>query len=164
MKFLRSVYKVLALFIISLGIFSSCVTLRPANVTLKRDISQFTRVYIPSTQTVHGSTAVVISGMVLPYSQSVNPRDVIAGMLSKKGYIIINELDERFREETIIVNYGESDRRNVGLGGYTIEVTLQFISAATGELLCTTTAEGCGSTEAEDVKQAVTRALKAVFR
>ena len=85
-------------------------------------------------------------------------------MLSKKGYIILNELDDRFRHETVIVNYGESNRRNFVLGGYTIEVTLQFISASTGELVCTTTAEGYGSTEAADVKQAVTRALKALFK
>ena len=58
----------------------------------------------------------VVSGMVLPYSQSVNPRDVIAGMLSKKGYIILNELDDRFRHETVIVNYGESNRRNFCIG------------------------------------------------
>ena len=161
---MKALYRVLVLLIISLSVFSSCVTLRPATVDWKKDLSMFSRVYIPPTQTIHGSTAIVVSGMVLPYSQSVNPRDVIAGMLSKKGYIILNELDDRFRHETVIVNYGESNRRNFGLGRYTIEVTLQFISASTGELVCTTTAEGCGSTEAADVKQAVTRALKALFK
>ena len=164
MKFLLSIYKGFAFLLVSLSAFSSCVTLRPATVALKNDISRYTRAYIPSTQIVHGTTAIVVSGMTLPYSQSVNPRDVIAGMLAKRGYIILNKLDERLLQETIIVNYGESDRRNIGLGGYTIEVTLQFTSAATGELLCTTTAEGCGSTEAADVKQAVTRALEALFR
>ena len=157
---MKALYRVLVLLIISLSVFSSCVTLRPTTVDWKKDLSIFSRVYIPPTQTIHGSTAIVVSGMVLPYSQSVNPRDVIAGMLSKKGYIILNELDDRFR----LVNYGESNRWNFGLGGYTIEVTLQFISASTGELVCTTTAEGCGSTEAADVKQAVTRALKALFK
>ena len=161
---MKTLYRVLVLLAISLSVFSGCVTLRPATVDRKKDLSMFSRVYIPPTQTIHGSTAIVVSGMVLPYSQSVNPRDVIAGMLSKKGYIILNELDDRFRHETVIVNYGESNRRNLGLGGYTIEVTLQFISASTGELVCTTTAEGCGSTEAADVKQAVTRALKALFK
>lgn len=156
--------RILLCFVIVLGLFSSCVTLRPASISVKQDISKYRRVYIPQTQTVHGSTAIVISGAVLPYSQTVNPRDVIAGMLSKRGYVILDQLEERFLRETIIVNYGESDRRNVGLGGYTIEVTLQFVSAATGELLCTTTAEGCGSTEAADVKQAVTRALEALFK
>lgn len=160
---MKTLYRVLVLLVISLSVFSSCVTLRPATVDRKKDLSMFSRVYIPPTQTIHGSTAIVVSGMVLPYSQSVNPRDVIAGMLSKKGYIILNELDDRFRHETVIVNYGESNRRNFVLG-YTIEVTLQFISASTGELVCTTTAEGCGSTEAADVKQAVTRALKALFK
>ena len=164
MKIGHHISRILIILSLSFGILTSCVTLRPASVILKKDISSYTYVYVPSTQTVHGSTAITVSGMVLPYSQSVNPRDVIAGVLSKRGYVILNELDERFRQETIIVNYGESDRRNVGLRGYTIEVTLQFVSAATGELLCTTTAEGCGSTEAADVKQAVTRALQALFK
>ncbi|WP_299352051.1 hypothetical protein [uncultured Porphyromonas sp.] len=66
---------------------------------------------------VHGTAAIVVSGMTLPYSQSVNPRDVIAGMLAKRGYIILNKLDERLLQETIIVNYGDSDRRNIRLGG-----------------------------------------------
>ena len=117
MKFLLSIYKVFAFLLVSLSAFSSCVTLRPATVTLKNDISRYIRVYIPSTQMVHGTAAIVVSGMTLPYSQSVNPRDVIAGMLAKRGYIILNKLDERLLQETIIVNYGDSDRRNIRLGG-----------------------------------------------
>ena len=59
-----------------------------------------------------------------------------------------------------MVSYGESGRRNLLLGlGYTIEVTLQLISAQTGELVATATAEGCGMTESDDIKQAINRAL-----
>ena len=61
-----------------------------------------------------------------------------------------------------IVNYGESGGRNRGLG-YTIEVTLQFISAETNEMVCSCTAEGQGSTEADDIRQAIKRALGALF-
>lgn len=81
---MKALYRVLVLLTISLSVFSGCVILRPATVDWKKDLSMFSRVYIPPTQTIHGSTAIVVSGMVLPYSQSVNPRDVIAGMLSKK--------------------------------------------------------------------------------
>ena len=147
-----------------LSVFASCVSLQPAAVDVKQGISNYSRVYIPQTQPVNSTTAVVISKTVLPSSQTVNPRDVIAGRLSKRKYIILDRLDERFQNETIIVNYGESNRRSLGLGEYTIEVTLQFVSAATGELLGTTTAEGYGETEAESVKQAVTRALDALFK
>lgn len=164
---MRTIGRILLAFlllVVHTGVFSSCAILKPPTISVSQDIKKYTRVYIPQTQAIHGSTSFVISGTVLPYEQTVNPRDVIAGMLSKRGYIIADHLDERFQKETIIVNYGESGRRNFGLIGYTIEVTLQFVSAETGELLCTTTAEGCGSTEAEDVKQAISRALDALFK
>ncbi|MCI6643318.1 MAG: hypothetical protein MSH18_03825 [Bacteroidales bacterium] len=162
---MRYIYHIRILIILFLlvGTLISCVTLLPPNVAIKKDISKYTRVYIPETQAIQSSTSFLISGVVIPYSQTTNPRDLIAGFLSKRGYIVLHQLDERFRQETIIVNYGESGKRTVGLG-YTIEVTLQFVSAETGELLCTTTAEGCGDTEAGDIKQAVTRALKALLK
>ena len=59
-------------------------------------------------------------------------------------------------------NYGETGRRNV-FWGYTIEITLQILSADTLEVLCTTTAEGMGSTEADDIRIAITRAMEAIF-
>ena len=69
------------------------------------------------------------------------------------------ELKSELADITLIVNYGESGRRNTGLGGYTIEVTIQFISAKTNSLVCSCTAEGQGSTEADDIRQAITRCL-----
>jgi hypothetical protein len=54
------------------------------------------------------------------------------------------------------VNYGESGKRDRGLG-YTIEVTIQFISAKTHTQICSCTAEGQGETEADDIRQAITR-------
>jgi hypothetical protein len=47
----------------------------------------------------------------------------------------------------------------VGWGGYTIEVTIQFVSAKTNSLVCSCTAEGIGSTEADDIREAITRCL-----
>ena len=57
---------------------------------------------------------------------------------------------------------GESGRRNRGLG-YTIEVTIQFISAKTKQMICSCTAEGQGETEADDIRQAIRRALDGLF-
>ncbi len=64
--------------------------------------------------------------------------------------------------QTMIVNFGETGRRNVNMG-YSIEVTIQFISAATQLPICTCTAEGQGATEADDVREAILRALKPLF-
>ena len=47
--------------------------------------------------------------------------------------------------------------------GYTIEVTIQFSSAKTNEMICSCTAEGQGETEADDIRQAIRRALTSLF-
>lgn len=47
--------------------------------------------------------------------------------------------------------------------GYTIEVTIQFISANLNTLICSCIAEGQGETEADDIRQAITRCLTEVI-
>lgn len=90
---------------------------------------------------------------------------MISGYLIKKGFVILPEKDDEVLSDTLIVNYGESGRRYVYLGmGYTTEVTIQFIAAQTNKIVCVTTAEGIGDTEADDIKEAITRALDAIFK
>ena len=72
------------------------------------------------------------------------------------------ELKPELSDETLIVNYGESGKRNRGLG-YTIEVTIQFVSAKSYAQICSCTAEGQGSTEADDIRQAITRCLSSLL-
>ena len=105
------------------------------------------------------SSGATVSGQYYSSSKTVNPSDVITGILTKEGLIRLPELKSELTDETLIINYGESGRRNTGLGGYTIEVTIQFVSAKTSSLVCSCTAEGQGSTEADDIRQAITRCL-----
>ena len=81
-------------------------------------------------------------------TKSVNPSDVIAGALIKEGFIILPELKSQLSNETLIVNYGESGRRNRGLG-------------ITNDMLLF--AEGQGETEADDICQAIRRTLESLF-
>ena len=74
----------------------------------------------------------------------------------------MSEIKSELAKETVIVNYGESGRRNRRFG-YTIEVTIQFISADTNQMIYSCTAEGQGSTEADDIRQAIKRALDGLF-
>lgn len=146
-------------------LLTGCATLRPPTMRVNKDLRAYSHVYVPATQTMDSHSGIPVAGVIIPYSQSVNPRDVIAGAFAKRGFVVLPSLDERFRPQTLMVSYGESGRRNVALGlGYTIEITIQLVSAETGELVATTTAEGCGSTEADDIKQAITRALDALFK
>src|SRR5690606_9414683 len=133
------------LFIMTIWI-SSCTSLRPATSIKNGSIDSYKYIYITPTSSLTSSSGATISGQYYSSSKTVNPSDVITGILSKEGLIRLPELKSKLTEEIIIVNYGESGRRNTGFGGYTIEVTIQFISAKTISLVCSCTAEGQGST------------------
>ena len=137
-------------------------------MTRNSSLENYKYVYItPTAGLTSGSGA--YSGGYGPYggygfmqSKSVNPSDIIAGVMIKNGFTRLSEIDPELVDKTLIVNYGESGRRNVFLG-YAIEVTLQFLSAETHEVLCTCTAEGMGETEVDDIRIAVNKALKEIF-
>ena len=77
--------------------------------------------------------------------------------------IRLPELDPELLDKTLVVNYGESGRRNLNFG-YLIEVTIQFLQARTHSVVCICTAEGQGSTEADDIRIAINRALEPLFK
>jgi hypothetical protein len=141
----------------------SCANLKPATAIKNGEIKDFKYVYIPQTKSLTSSTGTSINGQYYSISKSVNPRDLITGILAKQGYILIPELKDNISSETLIINYGESGRRNTGLGSYTIEVTIQFISSSTNSLISSCTAEGQGSTEADDIREAITRCLNKII-
>ncbi len=150
----------------SIFMLGSCAPLRLPVIVKNAPIETFKYAYISPTKELTSSTGGTYGGQYGIYgastTKSVNPSDVIAGVLIKEGFIILPELKSELSNETLIVNYGESGRRNRGLG-YTIEVTIQFISAETKQMICSCTAEGQGETEADDIRQAIRRALEGVF-
>lgn len=101
--------------------------------------------------------------MVGSEGKSINPSSIISGILIKNGFIQVNEINPDIAKETMLVNFGETGRRNVNLG-YSIEITIQFVSAINYKPICTCTAEGQGDTEADDVRKAIQRALKPLFK
>ena len=158
MKFIRVI--TLTIFCLTL---MGCANLKPATAIKNGEIHDYKYIYISQTKSLTSSSGASINGQYYSTSKSVNPRDVITGILAKQGYILIPQLKEEMSNETLIINYGESGRRNTGLGGYTIEVTIQFISSTTNSLVCSCTAEGQGSTEADDIREAITRCLNKVI-
>lgn len=153
-----NLFKLTGLLILSLLTFG-CASLRPATSIKNGSLDSYRYFYITPTNSLTSSSGATISGQYYSTSKTVNPSDVITGILSKDGLIRLPELKPELTDETMIINYGESGRRNTGLGGYTIEVTIQFISAKTSSLVCSCTAEGQGSTEADDIRLAITRCL-----
>mgnify|MGYP001442539832 FL=1 len=148
-------------------LFFSCTTLLPASTIKNSSTENYKYIYITPTKNLTSSAGGVYGGAYGVYgatrSKSVNPSDVISGLLTKKGFIRIPELKEELNDKTLIVNYGESGKRDTGLGGYTIEVTIQFVSGKSSELVSSCTAEGQGETEADDIRQAITRCITALY-
>ena len=152
--------------IICVIIMSSCVSLKPAIITRNNSLDGYQFFYITPTAELTSSTASVYGNNYGIYGstqiKSINPSDVIAGYLLKKGFTRVPEITPELRENTLIVNYCESGRWNV-FWGYTIEITIQFLSAQNYSVLCIGTAEGMGSTEADDIRIAINRCLDKVF-
>ena len=151
--------------ILLLVLINGCAVLKDPEVEKKDSISNYQYVVIPSTGDLISSTGSVYGGEYGTYGGSVtkevNPGDVIEGILLKKGYTSLNGVRSEILDKTLIVKYGESGKRVVagGLGGYTLEVTIILIDAKTYDTIYSCTAEGQGSTEADDIREAITRCL-----
>lgn len=155
--------KPLFLTLIVILTLTSCGSLRPVTVTRNSSLEGYHYAYINSTSTKVGSAGYFYNGMGASETKSTNPSEIISGFLMKKGFIIVPELKPENESQTIVVNYAETGRRNLNLG-YTIEITIQILSATDQSLLCTGTAEGQGSTEADDIRIAINRCLAEIFK
>ncbi|MBQ6047624.1 MAG: hypothetical protein IJL38_08410 [Bacteroidales bacterium] len=149
-------------------IFASCVTLQPVRVTRNASLDNYTYFYITPTETKTGSTGGVYGNGYGVYgsstSKSTNPADIITGYLIKRGLIRLPEIKSDLADKTMIINYGETGRRSTGLGGYTIEITMQILSAKTSEVVCVVAGEGQGETEADDIRIAINRCLEEIYK
>lgn len=153
--------------IVCLFTLYSCGSLKEPVVIKHASLDGYRYAFITPTKELSSSSSGVYASQYGTYrssvTKSVNPSDVISGILIKKGFIILPELKPDLADKTVVVNYGESGRRSLNLG-YTIEITIQFVSYKTSELICTCTAEGQGSTEADDIREAIERALSGLFK
>ena len=165
------------IFLSLLGIvlLNSCAILRPPTVVKNESLDGYKYVYVMSTSDKSSVYGVTTGGVYTGYyggvygnvvgstgSRSVNPAELISGHFIKRGFIRLPEIDQKYLDKTIVVNYSETGRRQVGFG-YTIEVTIQIIDAVEHKVLCVGTAEGQGSTETDDVRVAIDRCMEAIF-
>ena len=154
----------LALLLMSSLIMTSCgVKLMAPSAYISEPLTGYTSFYVTPTEETPSTSAYAYNGIGSSTTHSVNPADIITGCLVKKGYTRVPELKEENLDRTFVVNYGETGRRQANWFAYTIEVTLQFIAADTHDVLCVSTAEGCGETESDDVRIAINRAIDAAF-
>ena len=143
------------------------VKLKAPVVTKNGSLSNYKYVYITPTTERTSSSAAIYGNKYGSYggaeTKSLIPSDVISGFMLKKGFVRLPQLDPELLDETLIINYGESGRRNV-TWGYTLEVTIQMLSARTNSIVCVTSAEGLGNTESDDLRIAINRALEEAFK
>ena len=144
-------------------LINSCAPLKEVTVVKNDDIARYKYVFITPTNSLTSSQTTVSEENHSTTTKSINPSDVITGILLKEGFISLPELKPELLDETLIVNYGESGRRSAGFGVNAIEVTIQFISAKSHNLISYCTAEGQGSTEVNNIRTAITRCLSSIL-
>ena len=170
-KILRIKYiKTLLFTTLTCILFASCasmVKLKDPVVTKNESLSNYKYVYVTPTPERTSSSAAIYGNQYGSYggaeTKSLIPSDIISGFMLKKGFVRLPQLDPDLLDQTLIINYGESGRRNV-TWGYTLEVTIQMLSARTNSIVCTCSAEGLGNTESDDLRIAINRALEEAFK
>ncbi|MBQ6964148.1 MAG: hypothetical protein IJP82_00465 [Bacteroidaceae bacterium] len=161
------IMKKILYFVLVAVLMAACASMKAPVINQIESLDGYKYVYITPTSELTSGSSGVYGGKYGVYgsgsTKTINPSDVISGIMLKQGYIRLPELNPELLDQTLIVNYGESGRRNVNLG-YSIEVTIQFLSAKTNMPVCICTAEGQGSTEADDIRIAINRALAPLFK
>ncbi len=144
---------------------NGCAVLQEPIIKKYESIDGYQYVVLPATGTLSSSTGGVYGNEFGVYGSSttkeVNPSSLIEGILLKKGFISLSEVQPELIDKTLIVKFGESGKRDAGLG-YTIEVTIIFINAKSYSKVYSCTAEGQGETEADDIREAITRCLSGI--
>lgn len=143
---------------------TGCLSLKDPSVRSLGSLSGYKYVLVNPTGTVFSYTESSSNNEEYYSSdtkaESVCPADVITGHLLKAGYVPIDEITPDIATQSLVVNYGESDRDGWGR----IEVVVQIVAAQTDEVLCIATAEGHGGTEASTIRNALNRCMNEIFR
>ena len=147
---------------------SGCAILKEPEITKRGEIHEYSFVVLPESENLASSSGGIFGNQYGVYgstaSKEINPSNVIEGILLKRGLISTDTVPSENRDKTLIVKYGESGRRDVagGLGGYTLEVTIAIVAAETNEIIYSCVAEGQGSTEVDDIREAIHRCLSGI--
>ncbi len=172
-------YTVIVLFCLTLSLLTSCysysyshshshsynynysllpVSISPTSCYTSNWINKYQYFYIIPTSTIIYERGSVNNGTGYSNGYSMNPADELAGYLQNKGLIRLSEIKNDKASSTLVVSFAISGRRPVSpSGAYTTEVILHFTSADTDSLICSCKAEGLGSSEIEDIREALQR-------
>lgn len=146
-------------------ILTGCSVLNVPTADVKGNVYKYNYVYVIPTSGVTSSSGVYGNqyGVYGGSTKTVNPSEVISGYLMKKGYTTLPNVDPNWAENTMIVSYGYTGRRQLSLFSYASCVMIQFRDAKTHELIASCEGEGCGEDETADILQAIYSALGVIF-
>lgn len=147
--------------VISVAIFG-CATTQPAKINQVTDVGQYRFVVIEDTPSITGFAAKDGDAV----GKEVNPATLLEGLLLKKGLVRVSKAEARDEDQLLILRWGISGSRNqpahmalLGIGGYAQEVTITLLDGGNLRPVFTCTAEGYGTTEADDIREAITSCL-----
>ena len=157
--------KRLLFIVVTACILTGCGVLNVPTADVKGNVYKYNYVYVIPTSGVTSSSGVYGNqyGVYGGSTKTVNPSEVISGYLMKKGYTTLPSVDPNLAENTMIVSYGYTGRRQLSLFSYASCVMIQFRDAKTHELVATCEGEGCGEDETADILQAIYSALGVIF-
>ena len=146
-------------------ILTGCSVLNVPTADVKGNVYKYNYVYVIPTSGVTSSSGVYGNqyGVYGGSTKTVNPSEVISGYLMKQVYTTLPNVDPNLAENTMIVSYGYTGRRQLSLFSYASCVMIQFRDAKTHELIATCEGEGCGEDETADILQAIYSALGVIF-
>ena len=148
---------------------TACSSLKPTTCSVQPTFYKYRYVYIMPTGSVTGSTGVYTSyvdnRVYGGKTRTANPADLMSGILMQKGFTILPQLDQNKLAETLVLSYGETGQRDVGFLwlSTSTSIIIQFRDAQTNDLIASAEAEDVGSTEADNVRYAIQKALDAIF-
>ena len=160
--------KILFFFIAALAL-TGCGALKPTTCSVQPNFFKYRYVYIMPTGSVTGSTGVYTSyiddRVHCGVTRTTNPSDMMSGYLMQKGFTVVPQLDQNKLAETLVLSYGETGHRDVGFLwlSTSTNIIIQFRDAQTNDLMASAEAEDFGSTEADNVRYAIQKALDAIF-
>ena len=101
-------------------ILTGCSVLNVPTADVKGNVYKYNYVYVIPTSGVTSSSGVYGNqyGVYGGSTKTVNPSEVISGYLMKKGYTTLPNIDPNLAENTMIVSYGYTGRRQLSLFSY----------------------------------------------
>lgn len=157
--------KILSVLFIALSLNSCGVFLNAPVAQYNSNVRNYQYVYVVPTAAVTSSSG-VYGGQYGVYggaTKTISPSEVISGYLMKKGYTPVPSITDELADRTLVVSYGYTGRRQLGLFSYATCIIIQMRDAKTHEMVASCESEGCGSDETEDVLQAINSGLNAIF-